>query len=262
MVKKYNKHKNDSENINNLINHHGIGNTKKSAIILSQEEVDSFICAKKLSGLALSIGVSLCNIAVISSILMYTLIDDYIIWEDMLGLIVPLAILLSAIPFLIYSGKKLKKYKYLRNGFDYSLDVALSIELRDSAFVLIYFWSSFIAGCLFIMSPSAIGMENKFYNDQSNYGIVAMLTIVCIAAFIFIYVGCINEGYKILLNKKDFSKIKTHHNKLTLRVVAAIWSLSGSIFFIRGCIFSQWSIIIFPITGILVYIYNKSQYST
>ncbi|MBX4260309.1 hypothetical protein KTC96_02870 [Clostridium estertheticum] len=96
-----------------IINHNGIGNTKKSAIILSQDEVDSFISAKKLSGLALSIGVSLCNMAVISSILMYTLIDDYIVRENLLGLIVPLAIFLFAIPFLIYSGKKLKKYKYL-----------------------------------------------------------------------------------------------------------------------------------------------------
>ena len=278
MRKKYNEHtKNcqlrnednstvfsEFENIDDLINYDEINTTKKSAIIrsLTQNEVDSFIAAKKASGLALSISVSLYLMAVIASILMYTLIDDYIISENILGLIVPLAIIVSAIPFLIYSGRKLKKYKYLKSGFDYSLNVAVTIELKNSAFVSIYFWSSFIAGCLFIISPSGIGMDYNFHYDLCNYGVVIMLTMVCLATFIFIYVGSINEGFKILLKKRDFSKIKTPNNKLTLRVVVAIWSLSASIFFISGCIFNQWNInwIVFPITSILLHIYNKSQY--
>ncbi|MGH4125510.1 MAG: hypothetical protein ACREV6_21570 [Clostridium sp.] len=277
MGKKYNEHKkncqlrnednstifSESENIDDLINYCEIDTTKKSAIIrsLTQEEVDSFIAAKKASGLALSIGVSLYIMSIIASILMYTLIDDYIISEKILGLIVPLAIIVSATPFLIYSGRKMKKYKYLKSGFEYSLNMAVTIELKNSAFVSLYFWSSFIAGCLFIISPSGIALDYHYHYDLCNYGVVIMLTMVCIAASIFIYVSSINEGFKILLRKRDFSKIKTPNNKLTLRVVVAIWSLSVSIFFISGCIFTQWNLnwIVFPITSILLHIHKKSQ---
>ncbi len=249
-------------NIDELIDELGIQDKKDGALVktITQEEADSFMAAKKASGLLVGIGVCICIIATSMLILITTFTDNGIIGKglskdltDMFGIITLLLLLVPSIALFIYSGTKLEKYKYLQNDFDLPLRVKSIIEQKQTAFASTHMVSLIVGVCLCILSPVVIFVASAFGDDASSYGVVILLVIISIAVFLFIYFGSIKQSFSMLLQTGDFSKEKTKTNKLIGAVAAIVWPLAVCIFLISGLIFNQWHInwIIFPITGIL-----------
>lgn len=276
MEEKYNELKNDGKseneaigivisefgNIDELINELGIEYGKEEATlpIVTQEEADSFMAAKKESGLLVGIGVSLCIIGAAMLIFITTLLDNGIIGKglsenisSMLGPIVLILMVVPAVALFIYSGMKLEKYKYLQNGFDVPLHVKTVIQQKRTAFASTYMVSLIMGVCLCTLSPIALFTASAFGGNASSYGVVVLLMMVAAAVFLFIYYGNIKESFSILLKIDDFSKEKTEDNKVIGAVAAIVWSLAICIFLVSGFVFNQWRInwIVFPVTGIL-----------
>ncbi|MCB2296316.1 permease prefix domain 1-containing protein [Clostridium tagluense] len=276
MEEKYKEHKDDGKseneaigivisefgNIDELIDELGIEYKKDGVILktITQEEADSFMAAKKASGLLVGIGVSLCIIATAMLILITTLTDNGTIgkslpkdFTDMFGIIALLLLIVPAVALFIYSGMKLEKYKYLQKDFDLPLHVKAIIEQKRNAFASTHMVSVIVGVCLCIISPVVIFVASAFGDDASNYGVVILLVLIAIAVFLFIYFGNIKQSFSALLQIDDFSKEKTEDNKFIGAVAAIVWPLAVCIFLVSGLIFNQWHInwIIFPITGVL-----------
>ncbi|MBZ9606551.1 permease prefix domain 1-containing protein [Clostridium estertheticum] len=276
MEEKYNENKNDGKseneaigivisefgNIDELIDELGIEHMKKGAILktITQEEADNFMTTKKESGLLMGIGVFLCIIATAILILITTLIDGGIIckgiskdFSDMFGIIALFLLCVPAVALFIYSGMKLEKYKYLKSGFDLPLHAKAIINQKNNAFASTYMISIITGVCICVISPVALFVSSAFGDNASSYGVVVLLVMVAIAAFIFIYFGNIKQSFSILLQIGDFSKEETEDNKLIGAVAAIVWPLAICIFLVSGLVFNLWHInwIIFPIIGIL-----------
>lgn len=276
MEEKYNELKNEGKseneaigivisefgNINELINELGIKVEADGKAIptITLEEAESFMAAKKESGLYVGIGVVLCIMGAAVLILVSSLVDSKVIlrefsgdFKDMLGLIGLLILVVPAVALFIYSGMKLEKYKYLSDSFDLPFDTKKAIEENHSSFSSKYTISVIAGVSLCILSPVALFVGSAFDGDAPTYGLVVLLAIVAAAVYIFIYYGCIREGYSILLKIGDYSKEKVEENKVVGAVAAVVWPLAVCIFLVSGFIYHIWYInwIIFPITGIL-----------
>lgn len=249
-------------NIDELIDELGIKREDAGPIVptVTEEEAESFMAAKKESGLYVGIGVALCIMGAAVLILISTLVDDGIVGrglsgdlKDILGLIGLFILVAPAVALFIYSGMKLEKYKYLSGPFHLPFNTRKIIEGKNSSFTSTYTASVIIGVCLCVLSPVALFIASAFDGNASTYGLVVLFAMVAAAVFIFIYFGCIRESFGMLLKIGDYTKEKAEDNKVIGAVAAVVWPLATCIFLISGFIFHQWHInwIIFPITGIL-----------
>ncbi|HZK54651.1 MAG TPA: permease prefix domain 1-containing protein [Desulfosporosinus sp.] len=276
MEEKYNELKNDGKseneaigivisefgNIEELMEELGI-EEKRGPVLqtITKEDADNFIAAKKQEGGLVGIGVFLCIIGVAMLIFLTALTDEGIIGQglssdftDMFGIIALFIMIVPAVGLFIYAGMKLEKYKYLREGFDISLQVRTMIEQKQNAFSPTYMVSVIMGVCLCVLSPVAIFVASAFGDSASNYGVVVLLLMVAMAVFLFIYFGNIKESFSILLKKTHhYSKVQTKNFKIIGVVAAIVWPLAICGFLISGLVFHLWYInwIVFPITGIL-----------
>jgi len=272
MEEKYNELKNDGKseneaigivisefgNIDELISELGINTVEESSEVttVSLEEADSFMDAKKKSGISIGIGVSLCILGAAMLILINKLFEDA---GNMPGLIVLFVMVAAAVGIFIYTDTKLEKYKYLKDSFDLPLNVKRIVEEKNTAFTSTYTVSLIMGVCLCILSPVALFITNAAGEENSEYGVVILLIIISIAVFDFIYFGSIKESYSLLLKTGDYSKENTEKDKFIGVVASVVWPLAACIFLITGFIFQLWYInwIVFPITGILFGIFSS-----
>lgn len=276
MEEKYNELKNEGKseneaigivisefgNIDELLEELGIKHENEGPALptVTQEEAESFMAAKKESGLYVGLGVVLCIMGGAMLILITTLVEDGIIargvkgdFKDMLGLIGLFILVVPAIALFIYSGMKMEKYKYLSDSFDLPLNTKKFIEEKNNAYASTHMASVIAGVCLCVLSPVALFIGSAFGGNASTYGLVVLLSMVAAAVFIFIYFGSVKESFSMLLKVGDYSKEKVEDNKVIGAVAAVVWPLAVCTFLISGLIFHLWYInwIIFPITGIL-----------
>ncbi|WP_240335234.1 hypothetical protein [Paraliobacillus sediminis] len=99
-------------------------------------------------------------------------------------------------------------------------------------------------------------LTTVFNEEATTYGVVALLSLVAIAIYMFIYYGKIKDSYRKLLEMDEYAKSPQSgekENKIIGAVAAIVWPLAVCIFLISGLVFNQWHInwIIFPITGLI-----------
>ncbi|AOR25133.1 permease prefix domain 1-containing protein [Clostridium taeniosporum] len=249
-------------NIDELINELEIDTIEKGSGLptITLEEANEFMTTKKKSGFLIGIGVVLCILGAATLILFDGIMNNTYLGkrlsedaQNLPGVISLFVLVVIAVALFIYSGMKLEKYKYLKEPFDLPISLKSNIEQKFKAFSPTYMISTILGVSLCILSPVAILIIDALGNESlENYGVVALLTMIAGAVFIFIYFGNIKKSYSILLKTDNFSKEKTE-DKVSEAVTAIIWPLAVIIFLISGLIFNKWHInwIIFPITGIL-----------
>lgn len=249
-------------NIDELIEELGIKYEDEGSILptVTEEIAESFMAAKRQSGLYIGIGVALCITGAAMLILISTLADEGIIarglsgdFRDMLGLIALFILVIPAVALFIYTGMKMEKYEYLTGSFNITPGTKRIIEGRNNAFAPTAMKSVILGVCLCILSPVALFVGSAFGDNASTYGLVITLLIVAVAVFTFIYFGSIKESYSMLLKIGDYTKEKVEDNRVIGAVAAIVWPLAVCIFLVAGFVFNLWHIswIIFPITGVL-----------
>jgi hypothetical protein len=236
---------------------------EESRTILSEEQAEEFLVAKKKSGLLIGIGVVLCIIGTALLILFSTLYEDGLLgWStnaENYGLIAMFVLITVAVGFFIYSSSHMEKYKQLDDEFDLTYQLRSLILQKKEVFSSTYTLSLIVGVCLCVLSPVVLIGASTFEDNASSYGLVIMFVVVAIAVFLFIYYGTIRNSYDMLLKTGDFSKKKKEDNRVIQAITAIIWPIAVIIFLISGFVFNQWRInwIVFPITAILLGVFSS-----
>lgn len=249
-------------NIDELVSELGIKPQEKAAGVptVSAEEVQAFISVKKSTGLLVGIGVFLCILGAALLILNSKLVEDGLIGTglpgdvaDMLGLFALLILVVPAIALFIYSGMREEKFKYLEGNFNLPAYLKATLQQEYAAYTPSYTLSVVLGVCMCVLSPAALFASSIIGKDNSTYGVAAMLFIIAVAVFIFIFFGSIREGYLKLLKTAEFSQEHQKQDKVIGAVAAIVWPLSVCIFLVSGLVYNQWRMnwIVFPVTGIL-----------
>ncbi|MDF2589458.1 MAG: hypothetical protein K0S41_3299 [Anaerocolumna sp.] len=198
-------------NIDELMKEYGISSDVSPINIpkVTQIETDLYLSAKKTSGLLIGIGVFLCICAAASSIFFSRITSDGLLGnltpdlEDLFT-IVPLLILVAmAVGIFLISGTQLKNYRYLEDIDDLPVNIKSYIKQKSDHFNQTYTLSLIIGVCMCILSPIGLFITSAISDEAEDYGAVALLILVGIATFIFIYYGTIKGAYKKLLHEEE-----------------------------------------------------------
>lgn len=251
-------------NIEELINEFDITFDKdeEKRPTLENEAVNDYLRTSKKSGILIGVGVGLCIYGVALLILLTQLVEDGRIavfsddMGDVIGLIPLLLFVATAVGLFIYAGMLESKFKYLDSGFELSVEQQATVKESNEAFHKTYTKSIIIGVIICILSPLILILITVFNEEASVYGVVALLSLVAIAIYMFIYYGKIKDSYNKLLKMNEYAKApksREKENKIIGAVAAIIWPLAVCIFLISGLVFHQWHInwIIFPITGLI-----------
>lgn len=249
-------------NIDELIQELGIKRENEASDypVVSQEEAEEFIAAKKESGLYIGVGVVMCIMGGALLILLSQLVEDDIIgktltgdFKNMLGLLGLFALVIPAVAIFIYTGMKMEKYEHMKEHFELTPGTKKNLEMEYNTFAPTHMKSVIIGVCLIIFAALPLLTMSAISDALSTYGLVATISIAAAGVYILIYFGTIKEGYSMLLKIGDFTKEKIENDKVIGAVAAVVWPLAVCLFFIAGFVYNLWHIswIIFPITGLL-----------
>jgi hypothetical protein len=253
-------------NIDELMNELGIQKETEinSQPLVTAEEVDEYLNAKKKMGLMVGFGVFLCILGPAMLILLHTLFENGIITSNLTGdaaeipgVIILLVLVTIAVGIFIFSGMKFERYKYIEEGVQLPLSTEADLKIRYERFRPTFSLMLITGVCLIILSPIAIFVANTMGETSSVYGVVILLLIVATSVFMFINMGMVKESYERLLNVGDYNiKYRTKsekEDKVIGAVASIVWPLAVAIFLFCGFVYNLWHIawVVFPITGIL-----------
>lgn len=251
-------------NIDELVSELGIqkdGQTM-SLPLVTKEEVESYLFAKKRSGFMVGIGVFLCIMGAAMLILLSTLIEEGIILRslptsasDFVGVIVLLVMVTIAVGIIIYSGMSFERYAFMEKGVQLPGNLEAELRQRLESLRLVYNLKTIVGVCMIVLSPISIFIGSMINDSASTYGFVILLAIVACSVFLFITGGSEKEGFDRLLKSGDYTEIKMakKEDKVIGAVAAIVWPLAVIIFLFCGFVYGLWYIawIVFPIVGIL-----------
>ncbi|WP_151735601.1 permease prefix domain 1-containing protein [Paenibacillus tengchongensis] len=228
--------------------------------LLSEEEATEYMSVKKRTGFLTGIGVALCLTGVSLMLLFNTLVEEGRFGSfasedagDMLGLVAMFLLLVPAVGLFIYSGMKQEKYSYLQGGFELPYHMKREVERRQAAFAPTYTLSLILGVCLCILSVIPVFAASAFGDSATSYAVIALLEIIAMAVFLFVYYGNIRESHTVLLKKPKAAKAQKEEERVIGAAAAVVWPLATCIFLVSGFVFGSWHInwVIFPVTGIL-----------
>ncbi|WP_272038437.1 permease prefix domain 1-containing protein [Paenibacillus sp. JJ-100] len=229
--------------------------------VLTEEEVQAYIEAKRSAGFWTGLGVWLSSIGIAFLILMNTLFESMGVSSDegtvgigsVLGISGMFILVAVAVGMFIYSGMKLGRFDYMEEEFKLPRSLLMSIQRSKASFALTYRVALITGVCLCILSPVFI-FAGAYVNDTyAAYGVSALLAMAGTGVFLFVYYGNIQSSYTTLLEDQHLSEAKREEVRAVRAVEAVVWPLATAIFLFTGFVYQRWDInwAIFPIVGIL-----------
>ena len=230
--------------------------------VVSLQEANEFIHAKKISGILISVGVFLCIMAPAVMIFIDGIIGSSIFEDNGFPLkslsFIPFIFLVAiAVMLFIFSGMRTEQYKYLENSFKLENGIEFLFQKKADQFRPTYTLGIALGVMLCILSPVSLVIFETFSNDNflENVGVSVLLLMIAIAVVIFIQTGVTMETYKQLLQTEDFapSKKQEKNNKVVAAVGSIVWPLTVGGYLLWSFTTGSWYIswIVFPIVGIL-----------
>jgi hypothetical protein len=227
---------------------------------ISMEEAKNYITTVVSSSYRIAIGVFLCICSLEVIIILSSLAESgYVISEnmaDVLGVIILLVMIAIAVGLFIYDGINLEKYAYLKTEcFCMDTAVASYISEQQENSKGRYIVSVIAGVILCILSVIPVIIIGSTYEGNEiieGISVVVMLVIISIAVLLFITAGMKENGYNILLQKKEFSQIEKK-NSLSNIVAAVYWSIITCAYLVYSFITNDWgrSWIIWMAAGII-----------
>jgi hypothetical protein len=249
-------------NIDELIHELGVqnDNTANSQPLVTTEEVEAYLNAKRILGIQIGIGVFVCILAPALFILLSVLVENGVIFTGIAGdaayvpgLILLLVLIAIAVVIFIFSDMNFDRYKFMEAGVILPSGMKSELKKRYDSYNPTYYLCVIVGVCLCILSPTPIFISLFFNNETvEEYSIPILLLIIAIAVFLFISSGTIRESYEKLLKIGD-SAPKKKEDKVIGAIAAIVWPLAVIIFLYYGIVYHLWHIawIVFPIVGIL-----------
>ena len=236
-----------------------------TAVRVSMEEANRFLQYNEKAASPISIGVLLCITSAVPLLLLlalsqanYLSISEYT--ATMIGMVMILIMVASAVTIFILVNSKGKSFKYLEEK-DIDTDYGVSGMAKEgrSKYEGIYTRSMVIGVVLCIVSatPLFILMINNYTTTNSLvlYGVAALLMMVGVGVKILVKTAMINNGYNKLLEEGEYTRL----NKRSSRWDSIYWSIATAIYLAWSFISGRWDFtwIVWPIAGVTFAAYKE-----
>lgn len=229
--------------------------------LLDITTAQAYLNARKRAGLLVATGVFLCIMGAAFLILIgkmtTIIISNWNLTIDggsSLGLVPLLVLVAVGVALFIYSGSITEKFEYLKKGYISGDDTDKWLQERYDHYNPRHTLAIMIAVILCIISPLALIVPAELLGGEYAYiGLFALLTMIAVAVFLFIYAGSGKDALKFLMRKEEYAPQEKESNKVLGVISAIVWPLAVCVFLIGGFVWNLWHIIwiVFPITGIL-----------
>ena len=236
-----------------------------TAVRVSMEEASRFLQYNEKAASPISIGVLLCITSAVPLLLLlalsqanYLSISEYT--ATMIGMVMILIMVASAVTIFILVNAKGKSFKYLEEK-DIDTDYGVSGMAKEgrSKYEGIYTRSMVIGVVLCIVSatPLFILTINNYTttNSLTLSGVAALLMMVGVGVKILVKTAMINNGYNKLLEEGEYTRL----NKRSSRWDSIYWSIATAIYLAWSFISGRWDFtwIVWPIAGVTFAAYKE-----
>lgn len=257
-------------NIDELISELGIKSTVETSAfeeplpLITKEAAENYISAQKTYGNIIGLGVFLCIMAPAFFVLVSFLVNQKNIVKntDFLTILPLFTCIAVAVAIFIFSGMQLEKYDYLKQPFDLDFGVKDLLLHEKSNYIPTFTLHIIVGVVLCILSPLSVIFAdemddiNLFYE---TFSIFVLLFLIAIAVFLFIRTGMIFDGYKVLLQEQEFSKVNKRQEKKLEAIASIVWPIIAAIYLLWSFLSGDWGTtwIIWPIAGILYGVFTS-----
>lgn len=241
--------------------------------ILTKEQVNQFLTARKKAATLTATGVLLC---ILSSAPLLALISFARFSPSTppleimisLGVIILLIIVATGVAFFIAANRHIKIYEKLEYE-DCKLDeeTTKQVQAQKEHYASTYTTMTIIATVLCIISAIPILCGAFFTSylsgnqiDSLMTGLVAItLVLISIGVFFFVKNNTIEDGYDILLQVKDYSPKNKIGRKKMRKYATIYWLIATALYLGYSFVTENWehSWIVWPIAGITYGIIEK-----
>lgn len=249
-------------NIDELVSelglHKGVKHEGNPLPTITRETVNTFLSAQKSYGNLIAIGVFLCIMAPATFLIFSSLFEmRNLSSRASVFAFFPLFVLIAiAVSLFIFSGIQLEKYDYLKEPFQLDYGIKEILQHQKEAYTPTFTVHLIMGVVLCILSPlifllMSTGFEKFSYLE--TFSISLLLFFIAIAVFLFVRTGIIMDGYKMLLQEKEFSIDSKKQDKKLQTVASIFWSIITAIYLLWSFLSGDWSItwVIWPVCGIL-----------
>lgn len=229
---------------------------------LSDEEVERFLALKADNRLKTAIGVSLCilsPIVLIAGAGSYALgyFHSWLSSEEkaaFLGIIVLLVLVGIGVALLIMASASMSRYDWLeKEPVKISLSMRKKLEaVQNQDAKKNTMWMT-IGVCLCILSVIPLFVSLMINEKYAPFGVAALLLLVSLAVFLFIYFGMMKDALEMLLQEGEYSIKEKQFRKEYSYFPGAYWCVVTAIYLLWSFISNQWekTWLVFAVAGVL-----------
>lgn len=229
---------------------------------LTDEEVETFLLLKANNRLKVAIGVGLCILSPIFLIAgagSYELgyFRSWISSEEkaaFLGIIILLVMVGIGVALLLMASSSMSKYDWLEKE-PVKISVSMRKKLQDiqnRGEKKNTMWTT-IGVCLCILSVIPLFVSLMINEKYVPFGIAALLFLVSMAVFLFIYFGMMKEAVEMLLQEGEYSIKEKQFRKEHSYFPGAYWCIVTAIYLFWSFMSNQWekTWLVFAVGGVL-----------
>lgn len=225
--------------------------------MFTDQEIELFLSENKQHGKMVAFGVATILVGV--SIFMFmTGMVELLAPDNRLfsvaGLVPLLVLIAIAVGIFIVTGHQIEPYRERLKDYQLTPSQLQRIEQEAFDFRPEKVRAIVVGVMLCIIAPLVLIIISVFNSSYGTFGVSALLVLIALAVYLFVYYGVQDSAYQKLLQQEDYNDKKEEtEDKVIGAVAAVVWPLTVALFLITGLIFELWHInwILFPITGLL-----------
>jgi len=227
---------------------------------VTMEEANTYLVHRKWASVRIALATVLCILSPVCLILMSVASDLSVLpFNENFAVFCGLAILFFmvaiAVALFLYVGFKHSPYDFLeKEEFELAYGVSGMVKERQKAFKDTYTKSNIIGVCLCILAPIVLILGVFTIDGFLAAGLLAaMLVMISVAVWLFIWVGVQWASMERLLREGEFAPEHNSDSPLMRMITTVYWLLVTAGYLIWSFIATNWSLswIIWPISGIV-----------
>ena len=230
---------------------------------ITMEQANEFMGLKQMTAPRIATGVALCILSPIMLIVLTGAAEMGILpvtfTEDrasMIGLIVLILFVASAVFLFITSGAKTHDYEFLDTEIiETAYGVNGMVREKQKRYRNIYIRNCALGVCFCILSVVPLFMtifvaDNEF---MACIGVGLLLCMIAVGVYLLVKMGIIWESYEKLLQEGEYNKIAKRNNKKNELIGEIYWMIVAAIYLAYSFITFDWhkTWIVWPIAGVL-----------
>lgn len=229
--------------------------------LVSMEEANAFLQARKAQSSSVSLGVMFCILCPVMLIFLNGLAESrlFAISESTacaIGLALLFLLIAAAVYLFVQNGARTERFDYLeKEAFETAYGVSGLIKGKQADYKPTYTRFLCLGIVLCVLSPLPL-IITALINEADWLAASMTSVLLCIVAlgvYMIIRVSTVMDGYKILLQEGDYRKVEKENKKAAETVGAIYWSLVTAAYLAWSFLTMKWEStwIVWPIAGVL-----------